>query len=814
MPATDHYALLLAINRYPGLSNLSGPENDALALRDWLLDPAGGALDPAHLVLIKSSDFADTADPYDANPTDTQVKKALNQWLKANGAWRDHVGQRLYLFFAGHGFTAGTLTDPVLFTAQAQLDDRAYIAAYRYASKIVNAGFFDEVVLLMDCCQDVLKAASISEPSWSPPDRMCSDKVKLMVALGAPRGRKAFEQSPAAAAATPGAPPPPVHGYFSSVFLDALRTAPADDQGYVTARSVEATFGALWTQRYLEATGYEPPFVAPRDMKLYRRAPAALAPASAPAAAPAAAPKRVAHAGLAAAVTALVRRPVQIAAADPGAQIRVFDVRNRIVGKALGALRLNLPDGHYKARVRLGGGAGAVSDLPMTLSAQHAGEPVLLPSQEFASPAPAQWSKSRHEFHQDAAAHWLGHASQVSAWPDSTATLLVFARDSAHSSGQAWRMNAALRQGLRLRRLMPGSGEVLPVDLHVVSDAGSAFTAFKIDLPAGTYLLGAKRRLRARWVWDEMPLTLAAPDWRTEVWLDCEDDEQDLRRFDLDSASVLVAPRDDTGWMDSPAARTTELLRGALTQRALAAQTGVSRLPAGFLIPPEAAGPMAALYAATALAQDAAPDTGPLRERLQWLAQEWSALSADVVVLQRRCEVLERGPGAAPLPALTLAPDAVPMLQDNWNWIRQGPLDVHLSRAVQQVVGLWRTAGDWWVQTQRPDVDNDLAAPTVGLRPALPRLPDGALDLGRIADSLGRPDPLQSPLHQTLRNLLRDARGAADPALLEGVVTSVAAAAALDTDVVLEALGDLWAGAQAGPRRQHHEANAPVPPVK
>ncbi|MCK7495133.1 MAG: hypothetical protein MZW92_31595 [Comamonadaceae bacterium] len=38
-------------------------------------------------------------------------------------------------------------------------DDRTHIAAYRYAAKIANAGFFDEIVLVMDCCQDVLKAA-------------------------------------------------------------------------------------------------------------------------------------------------------------------------------------------------------------------------------------------------------------------------------------------------------------------------------------------------------------------------------------------------------------------------------------------------------------------------------------------------------------------------------------------------------------------------------------------------------------------------------------------------------------------------------
>ena len=35
----DHYAILVAIQRYPGMSNLYGPENDAHEIREWLLSP-------------------------------------------------------------------------------------------------------------------------------------------------------------------------------------------------------------------------------------------------------------------------------------------------------------------------------------------------------------------------------------------------------------------------------------------------------------------------------------------------------------------------------------------------------------------------------------------------------------------------------------------------------------------------------------------------------------------------------------------------------------------------------------------------------
>ena len=81
----DHYAILVAITRYPGLSNLNGPENDAEDFREWLLDEAGGNLDEKHIEVICSSKFPpvnNPEDPDDANPTEREFKKVLNRWLK------------------------------------------------------------------------------------------------------------------------------------------------------------------------------------------------------------------------------------------------------------------------------------------------------------------------------------------------------------------------------------------------------------------------------------------------------------------------------------------------------------------------------------------------------------------------------------------------------------------------------------------------------------------------------------------------------------------------------------------------------------
>ena len=272
----DHYAILLAINYYPGLRNLGGPENDVAAFRTWLVDNHGGDVDPKNIEVIRSSDYSPPAsNPNDANPTERAFIRVLDKWARetivdAHGLrsfpWKDEkIGRRLYMYMAGHGFTAGSsIVDPALFSAVAQNGDTAHIAGFRYASKIANAGFFDEIVLIMDCCQDVLKASQVLEPTWSPPDKQASANVKLLQAYGAPRGEAAFE-----AEVSPGVK----RGYFSSVLMEALSAALPDSTGFVTGTTLKDQFQQIWTDRYKSLTGYVPPIILPAtfDIQLFAR---------------------------------------------------------------------------------------------------------------------------------------------------------------------------------------------------------------------------------------------------------------------------------------------------------------------------------------------------------------------------------------------------------------------------------------------------------------------------------------------------------------------------------------------------------------
>lgn len=815
MPKLDHYAILVAINHYPGLTNLAGPENDANEFFSWLIDPAGGDLqDPAGLApgdrrveIIRSSDFTLVTDPDDANPTETQFKKVLNRWLKEDGEWRDRVGDRLYIFFAGHGFTSGALADPALFTAQAQLGDTAHIAGYRYASKIQNSGFFDEVILIMDCCQDVLKASQVSDPSWSPPDRQRSSSVKFMQAYGAPRGKKAFETDGAAG---------PVHGYFSSVFMEAVKTAPAGRDGYVMARTVEDRFGDLWAGRFLKLTGYVPPLITPRDMRLYRRSPPLVVPPSSPPpvgsnAGPATGPLSP-NPDVTAASVAVNSGPasprsvgdetagkdvsiayVALSSRDPGTEIRIIDGERRLVEEGVGRIETKLPVGQYTARFRLG---DAVKDEEFAVTPGDSKLQVEQPVLEFSSPIPLEETSTHHEYHyypvMDLASLAVNRAFET-GFPESVATLMVFARDSAHEESTYWAMPQQVREGLRVRRLDDETGEPRFIPCEVIVDDRRGYSALLLnDLPPGTYLLGIRRLQRDAWFWQEMVLTLASSWWRTEVYLDSVEDDFTGRRFDLESASVLIEPGKGGGSLYGSEARFTEAARIALSEGRL----GVDNHLLHWLLGPGIPSPMLALYTAYALALSAEPDVNRVRTLCDHLKERWTERSADVKLLEGWC--VAAGGKESESPSIEFRPDEVPMIAYGWEVAARLGQGAALPLAVQEHIGVWRISSTLWTQTQVPLAEQGIHTFRRRTTHQLPRRLDGAVDFQALSGALIRPSHELSPLQQALRRALIDAREIGELDSVGPTLEKIGAASGVDADVVVRALEGLLAYSSKG----------------
>jgi len=172
MAASD-WAIIVGIKRYPRLPPLEGPEADAQAFLEWVVkSPDGGAVPydskfphdetKNHVLKIYSSDFHAADEPLDkafnAKPEIGAVETPFNylqemgEDAKDKGAKPPYVGDRLYIYFSGHGCSLGKLVSLLL--ANATSNSLQHIPGLPYAEYFFDSGNFKQVILLMDCCQE------------------------------------------------------------------------------------------------------------------------------------------------------------------------------------------------------------------------------------------------------------------------------------------------------------------------------------------------------------------------------------------------------------------------------------------------------------------------------------------------------------------------------------------------------------------------------------------------------------------------------------------------------------------------------------
>ncbi|MGY1709851.1 caspase family protein [Geodermatophilus sp. SYSU D00758] len=224
-PRADDHAVVVGISRYPELTregvatDLEGPDNDALEVRRWLLDEAGGNLPEENVAMIRSADC--TAD---AEPARTQVERALEQ-LEVRT--RTRTGRRLYLYFSGHGF-APDLEEAALFTAEATQVRPSYVYAHSWLRWFRKAQRFEQSVMWVDACMNYQQSIPVQQ-------------VLMRHQVGQAVPGPAFI---AVAAQTKSAlerrmPDAQVHGVFTWTLLCGLRGGAADRRGRVTGRALQ-----------------------------------------------------------------------------------------------------------------------------------------------------------------------------------------------------------------------------------------------------------------------------------------------------------------------------------------------------------------------------------------------------------------------------------------------------------------------------------------------------------------------------------------------------------------------------------------------
>mgnify|MGYP001557821908 CR=1 FL=1 len=213
--ASDDHAVVVGITRYPGLNTLEGPERDANAFRDWLVRPQGGAVLPDHVQLILSSNYTAAARVTDEHPEPADVVRALEHLMDAGEQLGGRAGRRLYLYLAGHGFSPGTsVHDAALLMANAVLRRPRNVPGRPIVEHLKAGAYFDEVVLVMDCCRDSYPSAHHEMPTWEPKVRPEGALVRYLYAFATQWSRKAREG--------PVAQDGFHRGYFTSALLDVL----------------------------------------------------------------------------------------------------------------------------------------------------------------------------------------------------------------------------------------------------------------------------------------------------------------------------------------------------------------------------------------------------------------------------------------------------------------------------------------------------------------------------------------------------------------------------------------------------------------
>ncbi|MCC7597731.1 caspase family protein [Janthinobacterium sp. FW305-129] len=233
----DH-AILIGIGDYPGLgedeqpARLLGPVNDVDAIKEWLLDPQGGAFadDSTIHVIISDAAAAVAGKP---RPTGSELEAALARIADLAEANRlagksMQVGERLYLFMTGHGFSSRR-NSACLFTADATPRMNAHIHATGWLNWLQDSALFREFVLWMDCCMDRMALEPVRDPLLNVINAGIPPRANF-VAFAAQRPLKAVERLMPADGK--------VHGVFTWALLQGLRGAAADHNGRVTGRSL------------------------------------------------------------------------------------------------------------------------------------------------------------------------------------------------------------------------------------------------------------------------------------------------------------------------------------------------------------------------------------------------------------------------------------------------------------------------------------------------------------------------------------------------------------------------------------------------
>jgi hypothetical protein len=170
-----HYAVVIGFDNYidEAIPNLKGAAYDATQFRKWLIstDKRGGRLPPENVVSL--------IDGVSPNLGYISMKNQLSQIIRGNN--ENELRDRLYIYMAGHGLTLEensylekdrTAFLPIDTPSE---DFNPHFWIYNMITYISRNGNYKEIIIVMDCCRDVMDTAEVTKAFTS---RLVSDKLE------------------------------------------------------------------------------------------------------------------------------------------------------------------------------------------------------------------------------------------------------------------------------------------------------------------------------------------------------------------------------------------------------------------------------------------------------------------------------------------------------------------------------------------------------------------------------------------------------------------------------------------------------------